>query len=220
MKKYLCLIIIAILPVYILGQSVNKQFESLDESVFELSLTEQGNNSISKFALSINPLGFLQFGPVINGEFGLTDNLVLNTHLRFPSLGLLTYATKYHDDGISNLSGFAFGGGVLNFFGDNMSKPYVGGLLEYHTVTTLYAQGASWEWENKDNHVVIIVNGGYRFRFSSGFFINLGGYVGAAVGTYNWNYTDPSYSESGDAAHTGSDVFPFIMVEGALGIEF
>jgi hypothetical protein len=199
-------------------QSVNSQTNQPgDNMLFQTSTASA--TAIRKFAVSINPLGFMQFGPIINAEFGITESLVLNTHLRFPSAGILTWVQKSHDDGLESLSGIAIGGGVISFFGQNQHKPYVGGLLEYHTLKTLYAEGESWEWEGMDNYIVLAMNGGYRFRFEGGFFINVGGYLGAGVGATKWEYTDPA-GYGGETGGTDSDVFPFLMAEATIGIEF
>ena len=175
---------------------------------------------ISKFALSLNPLGFVQFGPVINAEFGIRDDLVVNTHVRLAMLGLLSYVIKYHSDGLDNFRGTAAGGGVIKFFGENVHKPYVGGMLEYHRTTSLYAESEAWEWTQVDQAIVIIFNGGYRFRLNGDFFINTGAFLGAAPGIYNWEYTDNSYGDSDNNPRSGTDVTPFGMIEVTLGIEF
>jgi hypothetical protein len=177
------------------------------------------DNSISPFALSVNPLGFVQFGPMVNMEFGFPNNMVLNIHTRFPSAGLLSYVVLDHSDGIDDLSGIAFGGGLLFFMTDNKHKPYVGGLLEYHTADILYGEGDSWEWDKTENALVIAANGGYRFRFGH-FFLNTGAFLGAAFVSYEWEYTDPSYGEYDDDPRDGTDVQPFGMLEVTLGVEF
>jgi hypothetical protein len=170
--------------------------------------------------LSLNPLGFLQFGPIVNAEFGVDDDLVINTHVRFSSLGLLTYVSNYDSDGLDQLSGMAIGGGVLKFFGENQSKPYAGILLEYEWGSQQYAMGEPWEWYRDENYGVMIFNGGYRFRFDEGFFINAGLFLGAAVGRYTWDYADLSYGENDNEPRQGTHVVPFGMLEVAFGMEF
>lgn len=175
---------------------------------------------ISKFALSINPLGFAQFGPVISAEFGIREDLVINTHVRFGSLGVLSYVVKAHVDGLDNLSEYAFGGGVIKFFGENQNKPYAGVLLEYGFTSELYGESAQWEWTQNQGYIVFILNGGYRFRFQDGFFINTGAYFGASTGWYNWDYTDPSYGTYDDSPRSGTTLTPFGMLEVTVGKEF
>ena len=177
-------------------------------------------SSISKFSLSVNPIGFLQFGPSVSAEVGLTGNLALNAHVRFPSLGLLSFVVNAHDDGLDDLNGFAFGAGAIYFFGDKMNKPYAGVLMDYNRFKCLYAQNESWEWDETINSVVLLLNGGYRFRFESGFFINTGAFFGVAINSWDWDYTDAGYGESDTDPRTGTDAQPFGMVEVTFGFEF
>jgi hypothetical protein len=181
---------------------------------------ENDEYPISKFAISVNPLGFVQFGPLASLEVGVTKSLVVNAHVRFPSVGLLTYVMHEDDDGLDELSGIAFGAGSVYFFGKQRSKPYAGVLLEYEMLEKLYAQDDPWEWEETNNTGVFVCNGGYRFRFKGGFFINTGAYLGAAFSKYKWNYTDPDYVSYEDETFEGTDITPFGMVEVTVGIEF
>ncbi len=176
-------------------------------------------SSISKFSLSANPIGFLQFGPSISVEVGLTGDLVLNAHVRFASLGLLSYAVLADEDGLDDLNGFAFGAGAIYFFGDKTNRPYAGLLIDYNRFYGLYGANESWEWDETTNSIVFLFNGGYRFRFESGFFINTGAFFGVAINMWDWDYTDPSYGGS-DSDRTGTSAQPFGMVEITFGFEF
>ena len=222
MKNLLVLLFVLVTPFISNSQDMallNIHSESYLVSDASIDLNEFADEDISSFALSFNPLGFIQFGPVINAEFGIKENIALNTHVRFPSLGVLTYVVKYHDDGLDELSGIAFGGGLIYFFGENMNKPYVGGMLEYHRTKSLYAKTEGWEWSQVDQSGVFIFNGGYRWRFEGGFFVNTGVFFGAAIGGYDWEYADPSYDPD-EPEGEGSDVTPFGMFEVTLGLEF
>ena len=84
----------------------------------------------------------------------------------------------------------------------------------------LYANNEQWEWEKSTKSIVFIFNGGYRFRFDGGFFINTGALLGAASTRYNWDYVDPSYGSSDETSREGKDITPFGMLEVTLGIEF
>ncbi len=222
MKNMLYVAFLMAIPLIANSQEIavlSGQTELLSVTNASVDLRKLNETDISKFALSLNPLGFIQFGPVINAEFGIKENIVLNTHVRFPSVGLLTYVVKYHDDGLDELSGIAFGGGFIYFFGEYMSKPYIGGMLEYHRTESLYAKDEGWEWSQIDRSVVFIFNGGYRWRFEGGFFVNTGAFLGAAVGNYDWEYADPSYDPY-EPGGDGKDVTPFGMFEVTLGLEF
>lgn len=176
--------------------------------------------AMSKFAFSLNPLGFVQFGPIVNAEFGLSDNLVLNTHVRFSSLGVLSYVVNAHEDGLDELSGVAFGGGPIYFFGENKSKPYCGFVLEYDKSKMLYAKDELWEWDKTSKTIVFAFNGGYRFRFEKGFFLNTGVYLGAGISNYTWDYSNASYGLTDNSSRDGKSITAFGMLEATFGIEF
>jgi hypothetical protein len=223
MKKIFIFFILAVMPFFMNGQDFTlpdekPEFSSVTNYPFYMSKLDE--TDISKFSLSINPLGFIQFGPVINAEFGIKENMVINTHVRFPSVGVLSYVVKYHSDGLDELSGIAFGGGLVYFFGENMSKPYIGGMVEYHRTECLYAKDESWEWSQIDRDGVFIFNAGFRWRFEGGFFVNTGAFLGAAIGNYEWEYADLSYGLSDNTSRDGKDITPFGMFEVTLGIEF
>lgn len=223
MKKHLILIIgIAFLFSHLGYSSENEPTSKAAVSTPVAS--SSSSNPMGKFELSVNPLGFLQFGPMINMGFGLSDNLVLTSHLRLPSAGLLSKVVSYDEDDDmypDRLSGIAIGGGVNYFFTDNMSKPYIGGQLEYHYQKTLFAEGNYEEWEENSNGIVLMFNGGYRFRTGSGFFINTGAFLGFASVASEWHHTsyELSYTDSGEGVFY-SEVIPFGMLEVSLGFEF
>ena len=200
-------------------ESKNKSTEDKNKTR-EVKQEYSNEYPISKVAISVNPVGFVQFGPLVNIEVGLSKSLVVNAHVRFSSVGLLTYVVNDDPDGLDELSGIAFGAGSIYFFGKQRSKPYAGILLEFEKLELLYAQFDSWEWKETDQNGVFVCNGGYRFRFKSGFFINTGAYLGAAVTKYEWNYTEPDYGLDDAEPREGTDVTPFGMVEVTLGFEF
>ncbi len=186
------------------------------------AFAQSGDNGIGKFALSVEPLGFVQFGPMVNAEIGLTDNLALNGHVRFGTAGLLMkvmYLTN-DDEMPDKLNDIAYGGGLKYLFGDRKNKPYLGLLCEFGKRSTLEDQGEQWEHEASLNHFDFIMNGGYRIRSASGFYLNAGAYVGAEfISNDTWYYTEEGYSAD-DPFENENSVYPFFMVELGIGIEF
>lgn len=174
---------------------------------------------ISKFSLSVSPLGFLQFGPWINAEIGLSDNLVLNTHLRFPALGVIAYKVHEVEPGDDSMSGLAFGGGLIFFPSKKQHKPYVGFLMEYDITNKKYNIGEDWEQFEKDKTVVFMMSGGYRFRFDNGFYVNTGLLFGAAYTNWDTEYINPSYYTY-ERFKSGVTLTPFGMLDLSIGIEF
>ena len=208
-------ILTLLIPFYSIGQyrydSVQTSiatFESYEDNFKELD--------IGKFAVSFSPTGFIQFGPVLNFEFSVAQNLVVNTHMRFLRFGLLSYVVRTDPDWPEQLRGMAYGGGVNYFFGASRNKPYVGVGIEYDKSDAIYDKDSSWEWTEVDKTVVLYLNGGYRFRFISGFFINTGASFGMAIVRYDWEYTDPRNGFGGD----GNEVNPLGMLDVTFGLEF
>ena len=172
------------------------------------------------FAVSFNPLGFAQFGPIIAAEIGLNENVALNAHTRLMTLGLVSHLIRYHNDGLDELSGNAFGGGLIYFLNEGQNRPYAGLLLEYETSTAKYAIGESWEWHNDEKTTVFMFNAGYRWTFKGGAFFNLGGYFGAASTKGDWDYVDSSYGLNDSDPRSTTGTTPFAMLEFAVGMGF
>jgi hypothetical protein len=203
MKKVLLITVLIANAAYVISQGLS----SLEESMNFL-LTPNGSYlpqdegyPISRFALSVNPLNSIVLGPVINAEVGLTKRLVLNAHVRFSSFGLLNYLVKGSPD---ELTGLAGGGVIIYFFGEKKNKPYLGMLLEYEKTHDF------WEYLDEiDNTILFMANGGYRFRFKSGIFIN----TGAFVGLQHTNWSDSEGDE-------GTQMTPAGQLDFAFGFEF
>jgi hypothetical protein len=226
MKKYkgiIGLLVLLGLPVIGFSQTATSLYEPIEwnhSKEFTLNYYKTTPEPISKIAVSLNPTGFVQFGPVFNAEFRISEDIVLNTHIRASVLGMLTYEVKNHPDGLDDLGAMAYGGGIIKFFGEKKNKPYAGILFEYEHATTTYAQYEQWEWSQTDLALVFIFNGGYRFRFDGGIFINTGAYLGAATGVYEWEFADASYGTNDSTPRIGTTLKPFGMLEVSLGIEF
>jgi hypothetical protein len=151
---------------------------------------------------------------LVNAEFGVTNNLIINTHVRFATLGLLTYVVKDEDGDLDELTGMAYGGGVLYFFGEKRNKPYLGMMGEFEKTKNIYAANEDWEAFEDDESIIIMFNGGYRFRFNSDFFINTGVFLGVA--RCHWFYR---HSDGSDPSE-GVDYTPAGLVEVTIGLEF
>jgi hypothetical protein len=216
MKKILCLTILLAYTIVVSSRDYPSLLPqtNLLPGPDNLSPKLNSDNSISRFALSVNPLGFAQFGPLVNAEFGVTKNLVINTHVRFATLGLLTYVVKDEDGDLDELTGLAYGGGVLYFFGEKRNKPYLGMMGEFEKTKNIYAANEEWEATEDDETVIIMFNGGYRFRFNSGFFINTGAFFG--VGRCHWFWRRSDGSDSSEDV----DFTPAGLVEVTVGFEF
>ncbi len=174
---------------------------------------------VPKFAMSVNPLGFIQFGPVLSGEFGLNESTLINAHMRFSSLGLLSWVIRETDAGLDELDAFAFGAGIVRFMGYNQNRPYIGFFLERETSNAVYASGYLDEWSQDNKTTVFIFNIGYRFNFNDGFFINTGAFFGGAATTYEWRYKYPDLIYDPEP-RSGEDTNAFGMFEVSFGYSF
>lgn len=216
MKRTFCTMLLLASVLIASSQSLQTQKTSSEFTLDppSLHMYQDSDYPISIFAISVNPLGFVEFGPIINVEVGIAGQLAINAHVRFATMGLLSRLIKDDDGTLDNLTGVAFGGGAIYFFGDRQNKPYAGILMEYEKTENTYSQGESDEEFEVDKTFVFMLNGGYRLRFDSGFFINVGAYLGAGHTNWTWERTDGSdYSEGGDVTPAG-------LVEVTLGFEF
>lgn len=222
-KELIGLLVLLVLPVTGFSQTSTSLYEPIEwnqSNELTLNYYKTTQEPISKIAISLNPLGFVQFGPVFNADFRISEDVVINAHIRISVLGMLTYEVKKHPDGLDDLGAMAYGGGVIKFFGEKKHKPYAGILFEYEHSSAIYAQYEQWEWSQTDMALVFIFNGGYRFRFDGGVFINTGAYLGAATGMFEWEYADESYGTNDSTPRVGTTLAPFGMLDVSLGIEF
>jgi hypothetical protein len=170
--------------------------------------------SLAPFAIYVNPLGVLQFGPMFGVEIKLADNMLLNLNSRLPRYGLLSYVVRGWD-GVDRINGISFGVVPILFFTENQNKPYVGVGLEYDRTKVLYSEGYSNENTETENNFVMVTNGGYRWRFDSGFYMTTGLYLGFALDFWEEVHVSSYFEDD-----SGVNFQPFGMFELKLGFEF
>jgi hypothetical protein len=189
-----------------------------------------GQDSVRKYidkkpdrvGLYLNPLGFIQFGPMIGTEITRNSKLIIDGHIRFSSLGALIYVINANDeDGEPyKVTGLGVGGGVKTFMPSRIGGLYIGGMFEYGWQTNYYAQNKSWIWQSDDKYIVATSSIGYKFRFNSGLFINTGVYLGGEYTFYDrWYYTQ-NYNNDSSIHDNPASVRVFGMLEVSIGIEF
>lgn len=172
-----------------------------------------------------NPLGFLQFGPIVQGEFKVGPSTMIGPHVRFSGLGLLYHLVVEYDQ--TDFTSMAFGMDCKQFFGPKTSanKFYVGGLMEYGWGTGtndseifVYDPNSGvsyWKDVNakmKHTYLSFTANGGYRWRFSK---MSLS--VGLLAG-FAQELTDERTSPN--PTKFSEDIRAFAMAELGLGFEF
>jgi len=190
----------------------------------ESSGTEKKSSSKPLGAVNIyfQPLGFVQFGPIVGLEIKVAEIAVLDAHWRYSKLGVAYNAiagTFLDDDEYLLPSSMAFGGGVRFLIPTKSPhRPYAGALFEFNLEKRIEDEDQSYESERDSRSLVFATAGGYRFRIGNSFNLSLGGMFGAAFDVYKkWWYTN-IYYEPGkfDGKHR---VHPFGMLEVALGWE-
>jgi hypothetical protein len=173
-------------------------------------------------ALLINPLGFLQFGPIVDIDFRVGANMQAGAQVRFSGLGILYHlvaSNGYTDADEVLTSSMAVGAGMKYFF-ENQDSPhrfYIGGVFEYGWGGTRGSIGYTDEWEASHRYWDILTNIGYRWRFPSKLFVNVGVLTGAANTTKSewWFIRSPNQKKQ----NPEETVFA-IMAEASFGFEF
>jgi hypothetical protein len=178
------------------------------------------NSKPFRIGFYAQPLGFVQFGPIIGTEMTIAQRLIIEGHVRFAKYGLLSYvaANDPHEGLPDKLSGSAFGAGVKFMAPSRIGGFYVGPILEYGKQDQTFAQDETYAWESKATYIAAIVSTGYKFRFPSGFYMNTGLYLGA----YH-TLTDKSHDLKRNVniyRNNNLRTLPLGMVEVSLGMEF
>lgn len=207
------------------GECVSAQeSDNTDKS----SPSQKTGDPIGRAGFYLNPLGALQFGPIVGFEIGAGPDALIDLHWRYSATGLV-YALILTEgfEHYMSMSSMAFGGGCHYFFPiSSRHRPYIGGMVEYGWGSTWGEDSYDGEeydadqydaWEGSEAQIVAIFSGGMRWRFQSSFFINTGIMAGAAIDVkdevvyINQRDTDPEDYR---------DVTFFGMLIFALGWEF
>jgi len=182
-----------------------------DERKTSESALQPQNTMLGRIGIGFQPLGFLQFGPVVNAEVRLGKNFVIGPQFRYTPLGLLFNVVNDFDN---TMQCYGIGGTVRHFPAAGKKNKF------YYGVGAEYEYGwcrdeGDWYGENKG--IVSMINIGYRWRYNSGFYMNLGLFTGAYINIFDkWTgYEDLSihHDESGYARFFG-------YLEFTLGLEF
>ena len=172
------------------------------------------------FSVWVQPLGALQWGPMVGIGYRRSASFLIDVHFRFPGIGFLyNIAANDPDD----MGGYAIGIQFRKIFAKRNGGVIMGSFFDVGKTEALYSEKLvkeeHWEWST----FVAGVSAGYRFCFGHHFYIDLGGVVGTLVVSENdWRYSNPmnsSYSSTYDRTKDGF-VTAFGMVVVSMGIEF
>ena len=184
-----------------------------------LAQLEHADHGIPKLSLSVNPAGFLFFGPTVDLAFGINSQTGLNVHARFTPLGMLSQVVKIEDDEKPDgYTGVGFGAGAFHFLQQAGEGFYVGAQVEYEKMRTTYDKGEDWEWFEEGKNYVLVLNGGFRKNFNHGIYVNAGAFFGGIYTDYFWEYDDKAYGLNDDEEREGTTFFPVGSLELAIGI--
>lgn len=184
---------------------------------------QENGNKAPKFVLSVQPLGFIQAGPIIEGEIALDRQTTASAHVRFHALGAMSYLlAELEEDDTIDIGSMYFGIGARRYLflthGERQGF-YIGGLLELGGNSGVYEQGERWEKTYKSEDLVFVFELGRRWLFGN-FTLSAGGYLGALYNmSYESYYTDSSYSTEPKQTESG-DIMPLGMAVLSLGWGF
>jgi hypothetical protein len=175
------------------------KMSEIEKITKELATSGAGQGRPMKaFNILLNPLGFVQFGPMVQFEFRIIPGLYGIAHARVHGLGVLSWVLADTDE-IGYYS-FALGPGIRYFFvsKDVPHAPYVGFVAEFGYTPYASNIGYTDEYAGTAMYLTFAVNGGYRWRFGS-FIVEVGGYAGASPTIFSqYHYlTSPSVNYEG-----------------------
>lgn len=149
----------------------------------------------------MNPLGFVQFGPVIELESAFDAGFGLAFGVRLMSLGLLPHVLAEADDDKLGTAWTVAGTGHFYPQGKGLRGWYIGPRIEVGKTnserypSTLFIGATDW---------------GYRWVKPSGFAYSFGMQAGVARESWTDNFSPD----------TGTDIVPFAMLVFTLGKSF
>ncbi len=212
--------------VFSMDEVEKMEKETVEETVLEKEVAKPSetqssqptyhsiNYELGKVHLGFQPAGFLQFGPVLELHFRIGDNFVLGPQVRFTSLGLAYHAVT---DFEATMVGISAGVSFKHFLNKSQeNKFYYGFGIEWEYGET---EGHDGDWYGNHGGLVFTANAGYRFRFSSGFYINLGAYAGVYQNVWDvWYYYDDDIEHVSEDEDGIARFFGYL--EFGIGVEF
>lgn len=176
------------------------------------------NSDYSKLAVSIDPMGFLFFGPALNVGFSINEKTVIKANVRVVSWGLLAYKIRATDSELYSFGGMGYSIGANRFLESVESGIYYGGFLSLDIQNTKYSENTEYAWHEQTMSYGLLANGGKRFKIGSKFYINAGAAFGVALVRYHWEYDDPSVGLDDPEERKGTSFVPIGGLELAFGI--
>jgi len=189
-------------------------------TAFCTAATAAESNEMGSGELVFHPLGFFQFGPMVDIGPRIGKSTFLDAHIRWSYAGLLYQAIETEGfENEANPNGFGVGIKITHLLipAGSTSGMYVGGLFEYTWGGSKYTDDdySAYSWERKWKGYDIMFNIGYRWRFPSGFFMQLGGFAGF----HNQYKAEITYGNNRTKSNPDG-VMLIAMLEFSIGTEF
>jgi hypothetical protein len=131
-------------------------------------------------AFHINALGILQFGPVFQAEYKVSNQGYIVPHVRLPYLGILYHvinADEDSDEVIVSPLALGIGMGYRHLFPAQKGAWYTGGVIEYSFGSSKGYDGS--DWKSEFSNIAVMGNGGFRWRWAEKkSVISVGAYAG------------------------------------------
>lgn len=177
--------------------------------------TRSTGGELAAKSFNINPLGLLQFGPILQYEIKTSQNAVFAPYFRYAYLGVVSHVlyTGFEDGSSLSPASFGIGAGLKGFSTPVGNSFYYGGFAEFNTAKARYDIGETYETELKENGIAIVSNLGYRWRRTSGKYLN----VGLFAGVYSELKSEERYVSDGSLESTDKGTMFFAMFELAFG---
>jgi hypothetical protein len=148
---------------------------------------------LPSWALHVNPLGLLQFGPILQAEFKLSDEgHYVGPHVRLPYFGFLYHVVTIDGEDDVTVSPAALGFGVAykKIFVHDKGTWYIGGAIDYSFGKS--KSDGRVTWDNEFSNLNLMANGGWRWRNpDSRFVFGVGAFIGPSIALKDdTTYTD------------------------------
>jgi hypothetical protein len=187
-----------------------------------------GGNELGRFEFEFNPVGFFQFGPMVDLGVRVGPVTYIDAHFRYPYLGVVYQVIEtnvFKDTPLLNCGAVGVRiNNVIRLRG-SLNAWYFGAVGEYNWGgTEVSKSGTSWllpvgniTYTRKWQGFVIALRAGFRWRWASGFYMNLG-LIAGIFDQYRASYNIPALGYPLRPDPKG--VIGIGMIEFSLGAEF
>jgi hypothetical protein len=177
---------------------------------------QASGKALPAWALYVNPLGLLQFGPIVQAEFKVSDQgHYLAPHVRFPYFGVLYHVLTIdgEDDVTVSPGAIGMGIGYKKIFANAAGAWYIGGVIDYSFGKS--ESDGRVKWDNEFSNLNLMANGGWRWRNrESRFVFGIGAFLGPSIALKDdTTYTDGRVEDERESSFLA-------MLELTLGWEY